>query len=212
LRSKTQEDEVSVVVDGMFPMKALVTLSRGFQQAFPEVTLKLRTENLGAVIEAVSDGSARIGVSSPMLERAPGLKRRSIGEVRLLCVCASSHALASIPGAIPVDALQKEVQIVLSDRSSLTRGVERAVLSQRTLSVADLGTKLELISAGLGWGNLPEHMVSPLIAQKSLVSIRPEPWGPHEHTLSLTQVVRSDFVAGAASGWLLKELERVCAG
>src|SRR5262245_12651770 len=62
------EPEVSVVVDGVFPVQALVTLSEGFQRVFPEVTLKLRTENLVAVIAAVRDKSAMIGVSSPVAQ------------------------------------------------------------------------------------------------------------------------------------------------
>jgi DNA-binding transcriptional LysR family regulator len=104
------------------------------------------------------------------------------------------------------------VQIVLSDRSTLTQDVDLAVLSNRTLSVADLGTKLALIVAGIGWGNLPEHMVVDGLAQSSLVRLEPEPWGPNEHVLALTQVVRADFAPGTASRWVMQELGRVCGG
>lgn len=208
--ANADEHEVSLVVDGIFPIRALVALSDGFQRAFPEVTLKLRTENLGAVIAAVQDQSAMIGVSSPVAERTSGLKRKRIGEVRLVTVCAASHPLARHSGRVPLETLQAQVQIVLSDRSALTRGVDLAVLSSRTLTVADLGTKLALIAAGIGWGNLPEHMVAEGLAQKTLVALTPEPWGPNEHVLSLTRVVRAEFVPAAASSWVLDELERVC--
>ncbi|HEU5076275.1 MAG TPA: substrate-binding domain-containing protein, partial [Polyangiaceae bacterium] len=206
------EHEVSLVVDGVFPVHALVALSDGFQRAFPEVTLKLRTENLGAVIAAVRDRSAMIGVSSPVAQRVSGLRRKCIGEVRLVPVCATKHPLARHSGSLPLEVLQKEMQIVLSDRSTLTRGINLAVLGNRTLTVADLGTKLALIMAGIGWGNLPEHMVAEGLAQKTLTLLAPEPWGPNEHVLSLTRVVRVEFAAGAASSWVLDELERVCGG
>lgn len=204
------EHEVTLVVDGIFPIHALVALSDGFQRAFPDVALKLRTENLGAVVAAVHDQSAMIGVSSPVAERAPGLRRKRIGEVRLVSVCAATHALARYAERVPLEALQAHVQIVLSDRSALTRGVDHAVLSTRTLTVADLGTKLALIAAGIGWGNLPEHMVVEGLAQHTLALLEPEPWGPNEHILSLTRVVRADFAPGTASSWVLDELERVC--
>ena len=204
------EPEVSLVVDGVFPIHALVSVSEGFQRAFPEVTLKLRTENLGAVIAAVHDKSAMIGVSSPVAQRVPGLRRKRIGEVRLVSVCAAKHPLARLPGPVPLERLESELQIVLSDRSTLTRGVDLAVLGHRTLTVADLGTKLALIAAGIGWGNLPEHMVAEGLTQKTLTRLEPEPWGPNEHILSLTRVVRVEFAPGKASRWVLDELERVC--
>lgn len=208
----TDEHEVSLVVDGVFPVRALVALSDGFQRAFPEVTLKLRTENLGAVIAAVRDRSAMIGVSSPVAQRVSGLRRKCIGEVRLMPVCAAKHPLARHTGSLSLEVLQKEMQIVLSDRSTLTRGVNLAVLGNRTLTVADLGTKLALIMAGIGWGNLPEHMVAEGLEQKMLTLLAPEPWGPNEHVLSLTRVVRVEFAAGTASTWVLDELERLCGG
>jgi len=204
------EHEVSLVVDGIFPVHALVSLSEGFQRVFPEVTLKLRTENLGAVIAAVRDRSAMIGVSSPVAQSVPGLRRKRIGEVRLVSVCAAKHPLSEHTGAVPLEALQAEVQIVLSDKSTLTDGVELAVLGSRTLSVADFGTKLALIAAGIGWGNVPEHMVLEPLAQRVLTRLQPEPWGPNEHILSLTRVVRVEFAPGKASSWVLGELERVC--
>lgn len=207
---KSDEHDVSLVVDGMFPVHALVALSEGFQRAFPEVTLKLRTENLGAVVQAVHDRSAMIGVSSPVAQKVPGLLRKCIGEVRLVTVCATKHSLARHAGRVPLEILQAEVQIVLSDKSTLTQGVDLAVLGNRTLTVADLGTKLALITAGIGWGNLPEHMVAEALAQKTLTLLAPEPWGPNEHVLSLTRVVRADFAPGKASSWVLDELERVC--
>jgi len=210
--TNVDEHEVSLVVDGIFPVHALVTLSEGFQRVFPEVTLKLRTENLGAVILAVRDKSAMIGVSSPVAQRVPGLRRKRIGEVRLVSVCAAKHPLAAHAGPVPLEALQAEVQIVLHDKSTLTDGVDLAVLGSRTLTVADLGTKLALIAAGIGWGNLPEHMVAEPLAQKTLARLEPEPWGPNEHILSLTRVVRVEFAPGKASSWVLDELERVCGG
>jgi DNA-binding transcriptional LysR family regulator len=50
------------------------------------------------------------------------------------------------------------MQIVLSERSA--EGVpDQAVLSPRTWRVADLATKRAMLLQGLGWGNVPEHLV-----------------------------------------------------
>ncbi len=101
-------------------------------------------------MQAVHEGWATIGVSSPVAEQVTGLRRKRIGKIRLVPVCSRTHPLAGVKAPIPLSVLAGEQQIVLGDKSALTRGLDLAVLSARTLRVADLGTKLELIAAGLG--------------------------------------------------------------
>jgi DNA-binding transcriptional LysR family regulator len=87
---------------------------------------------------------------------------------------------------------------------------DQAVLSSRTWRVRDLHTKYGLLRAGLGWGNLPEHLVREDLRAHRLVKIRVEAWGEDEHTLYLSAVYRSDVTFGPAHRWLLAQLERLC--
>ncbi len=91
------------------------------------------------------------------------------------------------------------------------RGVaDQGVLSARTWRIADLPTKRALIGAGLGWGNLPEHMVAGDIEAGELVRIRPEGWSDDEHTLTLHAVHRPDVRLGEAHRWMLVNLRALC--
>jgi DNA-binding transcriptional LysR family regulator len=109
-----------------------------------------------------------------------------------------------------VKVLSGAIQLVLSERSD--EGVaDQAVLSPRTWRVADLHTKHAMLRAGLGWGNLPEHLVRDDLRAGKLVTIRPEAWGEAEHTLYLSAIYRSDTVFGPAHRWLLSQLEILCA-
>ena len=56
------EAEVSLVVDVMLPAKLVVKALDEFRRKFPTVGLRLRVEALGAVTEAVLNGTAMFGV------------------------------------------------------------------------------------------------------------------------------------------------------
>jgi DNA-binding transcriptional LysR family regulator len=87
-----------------------------------------------------------------------GLEREVVGEVELVPVAAPDHPLAAI-GIAPGES-RKYLQLVLSDRSSLTDGREFSVLSPLRWRLGDLGAKHSLLKEGLGWGNMPLDMVA----------------------------------------------------
>ena len=205
------EPSVSLCLDALFPLPALLALCTGFAAAFPSVALRLDTQVMSAVSARVLAGEATLGVVSPK-GLAPGLERQVLATIRMLPVVAPQHPLAQHRGRIPTARLGDAVQIVLSERSEPgMEGVDdQAVLSARTWRVADLHTKHEMLRAGLGWGNLPEHLVRDDLRQKRLVLIRPDSWGDDEYALSLSAIYRSDTVFGPAHRWLLTELKTLC--
>ncbi|MBL8720955.1 MAG: LysR family transcriptional regulator [Myxococcales bacterium] len=204
------EAHVSLCVDALFPVPALVELCASFARTFPSVDLRVDTQTLSAVSERVLSGSSTLGVVSP-LGIAPGLERKVLGPVRMIPVVEKNHPLARKRGPLSVAAFADCVQIVLSERHD--DGVpDQAVLSPRTWRVADLHTKHALLRAGLGWGNLPAHLVEADLKARRLVAIHPSAWGEDEHVLYLSAVYRADAAFGRAHRWALAELERLCVG
>lgn len=203
------EATVSLCVDALFPVSALVDLCAGFAKQFPAVDLRVDTQVMSAVGERVLRGAATIGVATP-LGVAPGLERKVLSPIRMIAVVSPGHPLASIKGLIPTRRLADAIQIVLSERTD-TGVADQAVLSPRTWRVGDLHTKHAMLRAGLGWGNLPEHLVRDDLRDGSLVAVRPAGWGKNEHTLYLSAIYRSDTTIGPAHGWLLTEVEALCA-
>lgn len=202
------EASVSLCVDTLFPVAALVEACGEFAQAYPAVDLRVDTQTMSAVTERVAEGPATLGIVSPLGLR-PNLTRRALAAIRMLPVVAPSHPLARVRGKVPAPRLQEHVQIVLSERGD--EGVpDQAVLSSRTWRIADLSTKHAMLLRGLGWGNLPEHLVRHDLAEKKLVRIVPEAWAEDEHTLRFYAVTKPDHHAGPAEAWLLDVLERRC--
>lgn len=202
------EASVSLCVDALFPLNALIDLCKGFAAELPSVDLRIDTQLMSAVSARVLSGSATLGVVSPS-GLLPGLERHSLAPIRMVPVVSDGHPLAAHAGPIPTKKLADHVQIVLSERSD--SGVpDQAVISPRTWRVADLHTKHAMLRAGLGWGNLPEHTARDDLRSGALVAIRPRSWGEDEHTLHLSAIYRSDTVFGPAHRWILSELETLC--
>ena len=202
------EASVSLCVDILFPLTALVDLCERFKGEFPSVDLRVDTQTMTGVSARVLDGAATIGVASPM-GVAPGLERRVLTAIKMVPVVAATHPLAQLRGAIPTAQLRDEIQLVLSELQGEGHP-DQAVLSTRTWRVRDVHTKHALLRAGLGWGNLPEHLVHDDVRAGRLVRIRVEAWGDDEHTLYLSAVFRGDVTFGPAHRWLLAQLEDLC--
>ena len=101
------------------------------------------------------------------------------------------------------------LHIVLGERGG-ARTPDQGVLSTHTWRVSDLGTKHALLRAGLGWGNLPEHLVRGDLARRRLVAIRPAAWSEDEWRLSLALVHRTDVILGPAARWLVEQMGQLC--
>ena len=199
------EPSVSLCVDALFPLDALVDLCARFAKAFPRVDLRVDTQVLSAVSAAVVSGAATIGVVGP-LAIPPGFERRALPSIQMVTVVSPKHALAAEKKKrIPTARLAELVQIVLSERSEA--GVpDQAVLSPRTWRVADLHTKHAMLLAGLGWGNLPEHLVRDDVKKKRLVVIQPAAWGTTETRVPFFAIYRAGAF-GPAHRWVLDHLQ-----
>ena len=195
------EAEVHVVLDVMLPAERIVDALKAFQEEFPTVALHLHMEALGAVTERVINRNAVIGVSGPMNESIDGLERVGAGNVELIPVAAPNHPLALAEQNAP-GAGREFTQLVLSDRSELTKGKEFAVLSNRTWRLADLGAKHMLLREGIGWGNMPTPMIQEDLDSGRLVPLNLPEYTSGKYPFSI--IYRSDLPPGPAARWLIE--------
>src|SRR6267142_6983881 len=199
------EPELSVVVDVMYPMAALTNAVGFFKQAYPDTPLRLYVEALGAVVQAVQDGRCRIGVMGSLPIIPENVRSEPLIDVSFAPVVAPQHPLARIRGVVPKSSLLEHVQLVLTDRSTLSEGREFGVVSAQTWRLADLGAKHAFLRAGFGWGYMPLPMVEQDIGEGKLVKIRIEGTG-RTQAMPMHAVYRKDAPPGPAGraliGWL----------
>lgn len=201
------EAEIHVVVDVLLPAARIVDALKAFQEEFPTVALTLHMEALGAVSQLVLDRVAAIGISGPLVGFAdiPGLERLGVGSVMLVPVAAPGHPLARI-GKPGWGEARNHTQLVLTDRSPLTRGRDFGVVSPKTWRLADLGAKHILLKEGIGWGNMPIPMVEDDIAAGRLVRLDlPDMTGG---AYSFDAIYRSDSPPGPAGSWLMSRFRK----
>lgn len=193
------ESTLSLVVDVMAPGEATARVLRDFRVMFPTTALRLQVEALGAVAACLIEGEADLAIGGPLAVELVELERQTIGAVELVPVAAPGHPLTA-PGIAPGES-RRHLQLVLTDRSRLSQGREFSVLSRQTWRLADLGAKHELLRQGIGWGNMPQHMVRGDLASGALVPLDlPEKPGA---TYPLGALWRRDRRLGPAASWLI---------
>ena len=200
------EPELSIAVDVLFPMASVTAAVTAFHAAFPLTPLRLYAESLGAVMQTVLDGRCTLGVSGELAMVPVRFTAEPLLNVRLIHVASPRHPLASYGRPIPTGELAKHIQLVLTDRSPLSKGQELGVLSPRTWRLADLGSKHAFLRAGLGWGGMPADLVQSDLSRGSLVRIVTED-APNGFVVSMRAVYRTDAPPGVAGRWFIDRLK-----
>ncbi|MDQ1834893.1 LysR substrate-binding domain-containing protein [Massilia scottii] len=108
----------------------------------------------------------------------------------------------------PRAAAAEHIQLVLTDRSSLTAGRNFGVVSTRVWRLADLGAKHAFLRAGLGWGHMPLHMVEADIRSGALVPIQLAVFATAGPGFSMHAIHLADNPPGRAGRWFIDKLKQ----
>ena len=203
------EAEIRLVLDVMLPAARVVDALKAFRAEFPIVSLRLYVEALGAVTQMVLDRTATIGICGPLDVEVAGLERVGVGSVELIPVAAPDHPLARAGRNAP-GAARDHIQLVLTDRSSLTQGQDLGVIGTQTWRLADLGSKHMLLKEGIGSGYMPEPMVREDIEGGRLVQL--DIRESKDGFVRLYAIYRTDTPPGPAGSWLIARFESQAAG
>jgi DNA-binding transcriptional LysR family regulator len=200
------EPELSVVVDALLPMQLVTRALDHFRRQFPDTPVKLQVDAMGAVVETLLEGRARLAIVGPMPALPDRLASEPLIDVPAVTVVAPSHPLASVHGVVSRALSESHVQLVVTDRSRLTEGMELGVVSPLTWKIGDIATKHAFLCAGFGWGHMPLPMVERDISQGLLKSIKVEGFPFSEPYYRLRSAYRRDSPPGPAGRWFLDQL------
>ncbi|WP_297371313.1 LysR family transcriptional regulator [Acidocella sp.] len=200
------EPELSVAVDVMFPMSVLTRTAAAFGEAFPFTPLRLYVEALGGVAKAVLEGQCQLGIVGSLPFMVTEMVSERLLGVELVLVAAPSHRLAQQTGRLSARDLAGQLQLVLTDRTELSRGREFNVFSSRTWRLADMGAKHAFLLAGLGWGGMPMEMVADDLAAGRLVALTPEDHPARDYMTMSASYLR-ETPPGPAGRWFIERLK-----
>jgi DNA-binding transcriptional LysR family regulator len=202
------EPELSAVVDVLFPIEAISESALEFRTRFPRTPLRLYVEALGGAYQPVIDGHCSLGVVGSMPDVPASMSVEPLQAVDMIMVASQDHPLAAIAGVIPRSELQKHVQLVLTDRSELTRGREFGVMSPLTWRLSDLFAKHSFLLKGLGWGGMPLHAVKRDLDDQKLKKLLIEDMPEQRLSLPMFAVYLSEKPPGPAGRWLIERLKQ----
>ena len=199
------EPEVSLVVDVMFPTEVLTTSVAAFYVEFPNTPLRISAEFMSAVLEQVLDRRCAFGIRGPLPISRPELSNEHLLILHYQWVASPKHPLGAKPGPTRSEELSRHVQLVLSDRSHLSDGMDLGVFSPRTWRLFDLGAKHAFLRAGLGWGGMPHHVIKEDLASGALVPLTIEATDAVTR-MEMSTTYRTDSPPGPAGRWLINRL------
>ena len=202
------EPELAVAVDVMFPIATLTAAVQAFHKAFPGTPLRLYVEALGAVVQPLVAGHCRVAIIGSLPDIPEGCASEFLLSVAAVCVVAPDHPLAALPAPILRSVAADHVQLVLTDRSSLTAGRNFGVMAAQTWRLGDLGAKHAFLRAGLGWGFMPLHMVEDDLRSGKLVEITLETQPNLGPGFSMHALYRKALPPGPAGRWFVDQLKR----
>ena len=116
------EPELTLAVDAMFPSPVLMASLKALSETFPCLAVTLFTEGLGGPEQRLRDGVARLALYAPLPTGGQDLEAEFLASITVVPVVAAHHRLAAEPDPLTRDALERQVQLVLTDRTPLTTG------------------------------------------------------------------------------------------
>jgi DNA-binding transcriptional LysR family regulator len=200
------EPELAFAVDPLFPTDLLMESLRALQATFPYLAVTLLTEGLGATEQRLRDGQARFAIYSILATGADDLEVDFLTHIHMVPVVSANHPLAKERGPLTRETLEQQVQLVVTDRSSLTQNLKGGIYSARIWRFADFSTRLEYLLGGFGWCHMPWHMIREHIRAGRLkqLDIRQS----KGLTMPVHVVRQRGTRLGPASRWLIADLKQ----
>jgi DNA-binding transcriptional LysR family regulator len=202
------EPELSVVIDIMFPVAALIASVTDFQEKFPSTVLRLHIGAWSGVVEPLLDGRCSVGIVGSYTPAPPQLNRERIMPVSIVAVASPRHPLASHLGPIPTAVLAEHIQLIHTDRPDFLRAREFGPVSPRAWFISHLADKQAFLRSGLGFGSLPLPLVEADLASGALVRIKLEDAPPDGHVIVMSAAYRQDRPPGPAVRWFIDRLKQ----
>lgn len=197
---KGLELSLSIAVDPLVPLPRLAAVLEALRQRYPSVGVSVKTLPLASALHALVQNECTLAVTSDA-SRVDAIECEYLAPLPpFVAVCGACHPLASQSAKWSAEQLADYIQIVVTDPSPMTAGRDFGVLSPGTWRVSDLATKLALIRACTGWGNMPLWMVEDDLKSGRLIRVSAAALGSTSETaLTAYLLWRIDTPLGSAA-------------
>jgi DNA-binding transcriptional LysR family regulator len=155
------ESRLQLVVDVSFPRERLLRIVSELGAACPHTQLQLADAVLSGAEEAITAQSADVVVTSRV---PPGYLGDFLLDVPFVAVAHPGHALFQLQRPLSAADLTHHTQVVVHDSGKLTPRDEGWLGAERRFTVSSMEASLAIVTAGLAFAWLPDHLVAAAIA------------------------------------------------
>ena len=200
------ESELRICLDAILPSASLWPHVRAFYDLGMVTQLRLSTEVLGGVWDALVTQRADLAVGAfGEPPHASNIAARPIGTLRHVFVVAPDHPLADLPQPLESAAIARYRGVVISDTSRQLQPQSVARHDgQSVIVVPTLAAKVEALCEGIAVGMLPDRVAEGPISEGKLVARRVA--GVREYT-NCYLAWREDKM-GRALEWWIAQLDK----
>ncbi len=181
LRSE-QEPMISIAMTATMSLNPILNILGEVGRAFPGTHIKLVTEMMGGPLARLMEGHADLiiagldGVPIDEVETLP------VGSITIRPVASPGFPAAERSGVRSRREMQSYTQVIVSGTGGKDYDQSRDLLSGgQRWTVSDFQAKKSIIKAGMGWGGIPEHLMTEELAAGELVPLAVEGYPPR-HT------------------------------
>lgn len=204
------EPELTVAVDNLFPSQPLLASLSGLRETFPQLPVTLYTEPVSAAERRLRSGAANLALCAFRPDAASDLVGEPMAWIDMIPVVAAGHVLAGVGGSVPRRDLERHIQLILTDPGAPDGAPSYGVISPQVWRFVEIARRLDFIAAGLGWANMPAHLVQPLIASGQLARLTLEEPALLLDRIPMFAVYRRAQPPGPAGRWFLDQLSEAC--
>jgi len=165
------EAELSIAVDTLIPLTALLPLVEAFYAEHDGTRLQLRREVLAGTWDALVSRRADLVIGASGDAPAGGsYATLPLGDREVVFAVAPDHPLAKRAEPLSADDILEHRAIAVADSSRQLPPRSTGLLGgQDVFTVPDMALKIEAQCLGLGVGYLPRHWIGPALAEGRLV-------------------------------------------
>lgn len=181
LRSE-QEPVVSIAIAATMALDPILDLLGSIRQIYPGTNIHVASEMMGGPLARLMEGSADMIIAGLQDVPIDDVETLPFGSVTIRPVASAGFPAAQKARVRSRREMQGYTQVIVSGTGGKDFDQSRDVLSGgQRWSVSDFEAKKSIIMAGLGWGGIPEHMMTDELASGALVPLSVDGFPPR-HT------------------------------
>lgn len=165
------EASFTLVVDGIFPQRALMRAIARFTREGAPTHVRVRVEHLGGVRERFASERADAMLTLDW-DDDPRFVASAMAPIEMLLVASASHPLRR--GNVDRARLAEHVELMVEDsrQHDRPRRGRLALGSPHVLTLSDFESKRTALLEGVGFGWMPRHLVADDLRKKKLARLR----------------------------------------